>query len=153
MTEDRFKRKFDQGKLRFSLVPAEGLEAVARVLEFGAVKYAAHSWRHVPDGPARYFEAIGRHFQHVVKEIHTLADEDTGAVPLSAYSVRDEESGLPALAHLACDALFLCALISGQETVKAEEVAPTTTSKMPYTRCDHGLPLDVRCAECEKGAE
>lgn len=36
--------KMDEGKARYDLLPPEGLEAVAKVLEFGAKKYSARNW-------------------------------------------------------------------------------------------------------------
>ena len=37
--EGYFGRKNDQGKLRWSLVPWDGLEGVVKVLDYGAAKY------------------------------------------------------------------------------------------------------------------
>lgn len=44
------------------------LQAVARVSEFGAVKYTWKGWESVPDGEARYTEALVRHL--VAESIH-----------------------------------------------------------------------------------
>lgn len=88
--------KADGGKLRPSLFPWKAINPVLRVLEFGAKKYAAHSWRGVE--PDRYVDALQR---HVVEWSERLRAE--GILCL------DKESGLPTLAHLACNALFLLA--------------------------------------------
>lgn len=56
--------KFDAGKPRWSLLMrgfAQSLAALVRVLTFGANKYAAHSWRTVPNGEERYRDALYRH--------------------------------------------------------------------------------------------
>lgn len=71
-------------------VPA--MIAVVDVLEFGAIKYQPDSWRNVPDADRRYFDAAMRHLAHA----HTHGVSDT-----------DAESGLPTIAHAACNMLFL----------------------------------------------
>ena len=38
--------KYDSAKPPMDLIPWEAMEGVARVLDFGRVKYAAHNWRH-----------------------------------------------------------------------------------------------------------
>jgi hypothetical protein len=82
--------KYDEGKARMWLLPFESLHEVARVLTFGAKKYAAHSWQTVPDGEERYTNAMLRHM-----------------VAIQAGEVYDPESGLLHWAHVACNALFL----------------------------------------------
>lgn len=85
--------KFDGGKLMFSLLTrglALPLKAIAAVLTYGCQKYAADSWKDVPDAKRRYEDALDRH----------LNDWKAG-------QTHDEESGLPHLSHIACNALFL----------------------------------------------
>jgi len=82
--------KHDLGKLRWDCLPWPAVEQVVRVLTFGAEKYSAWSWPSVPDARRRYFAAAIRHAVAWVKGEKT-----------------DPESGLPHLAHLACNALFL----------------------------------------------
>jgi hypothetical protein len=56
--------KLDAGKNRVGLVLsgfAHALEHVARVGTFGAQKYTDHGWRSVPNGHARYTDAMLRH--------------------------------------------------------------------------------------------
>lgn len=56
-------KKFDNGKLRASLLrdfPLAFTE-MAKVLTFGASKYEAHSWQHVPNAVERYTDAADRH--------------------------------------------------------------------------------------------
>ena len=83
-------RKDDAGKPRMELLPLPELEEVARVLTFGAGKYAPEGWRELSDGYARYKGALLRH----------LAAIDRG-------ELLDPESHLPHAAHVACNALFL----------------------------------------------
>lgn len=86
-------RKFDAGKLDYTLVPWDGLEEVVKVLEFGARKYARDNWQHVEGGMQRYQAAAFRH--------------------LIAYNQGekvDQETGLSHLAHAGCCLLFLLSL-------------------------------------------
>lgn len=87
-------RKDDQGKLQYNLVPLSFSEGDAEVLSFGATKYAANGWRHVPEGRDRYFSALMRH--------------------LYAYYYKgeecDPESGLHHLKHVRTNAGFLMEL-------------------------------------------
>jgi hypothetical protein len=83
-------RKDDGGKPRWDLLPFAALEDVARVLEFGARKYAPDNWRKVEGWRWRYTRAGFGH--------------------LAAFArgeKLDPESGLPHLAHAACCLLFI----------------------------------------------
>lgn len=81
--------KDDAGKVRLDLLPFAALEDVARVLEYGAEKYAPQGWRHLEGGHERYVRAALRH-------LHAHAGGE----------MFDPESGLPHLAHAACSLLF-----------------------------------------------
>lgn len=92
--------KFDKGKNRLDLLPFDALQDVARVLTYGTQKgYPESSWRNVTDGRKRYMAAALRHLFARVRGEYT-----------------DPESGLPHLAHFACNALFMCALDDEYET-------------------------------------
>lgn len=81
--------KFDKGKPRPSLVPVSLIEAVTAVREYGCTKYNdPDNWRNVE--PQRYKDALYRHWLAYLKG-----------------EKNDEESGLPHLWHLACNAAFL----------------------------------------------
>ena len=81
--------KDDSGKPRPTLVPVSLNRAVTAVREYGTAKYHdPENWRKVE--PQRYRDALYRHW---------LAYLDGEKV--------DEESGLPHLWHLACNAAFL----------------------------------------------
>ena len=86
-------RKFDAGKLDYTLVPWDGLEEVVKVLEFGARKYARDNWKHVEGADTRYLAAAFRH----------LIAYNTGEKV-------DQETGLSHLAHAGCCLLFLLSL-------------------------------------------
>lgn len=89
--------KHDEGKPPLSLLPFGALEEVARVLAYGAKKYQAWNWVRVADPERRYADAMLRHF-----------------TAWQAGEGLDTESGLPHLACLACNALFL--LAHGEKT-------------------------------------
>lgn len=80
--------KFDGGKARMELVPLDAVKEVAKVLTFGAAKYAADGWRGVESH--RYQGALLRHLEAIQQ-----GEEN------------DPDSGLPHIAHVACNALFL----------------------------------------------
>ncbi len=80
--------KFDDGKLRWDLVPFKELEGMVKVITFGAAKYKDNGWKDVD--PRRYKAAIMRH--------------------ISAYmrgEIIDPESGLSHMSHVMTNALFL----------------------------------------------
>lgn len=70
------------------------VSAASKVLEFGAKKYAPHSWRTVPDAIDRYRNALWRHW-----DAHMCGES------------LDQESELSHLAHMYCNAIFLFALL------------------------------------------
>lgn len=86
-------RKDDSGKLRYTLLPWEAINAVVEVLEYGAKKYAPDNWRKVPYPKVRYSDAAMRHL-----------------VAWGQGERRDPESGLHHLAHAVCCLLFALAL-------------------------------------------
>lgn len=87
MTEGR---KFDKGKLRFSLLPWKAVQEIIKVLEFGAVKYDVDNWQQVAEPKQRYWDASMRHL-----------------VAYKQGEQLDPESGLHHLAHAGCCVLFL----------------------------------------------
>ena len=85
--------KADAGKPRVSLVPTMIVRCIAVIRDYGNNKYpegGKDNWKKVER--ERYVDAMYRHM---------LAFLD------DPYSV-DEESGLPHLWHLSCNASFLC---------------------------------------------
>ena len=82
-------KKFDEGKLRYDLLPVEALREVVKVLTFGAKKYGDNNWK-ITKPESRYTAAAMRHGE--------------------AYrggEVHDPESGIHHLAHRICCDLFL----------------------------------------------
>jgi hypothetical protein len=97
--------KFDQDKPMVNLVPWDSILWVGKVLTFGAKKYAPNSWRTVPDALERYKHALIRHW-----------------IAMETGEWLDPESGLPHWAHIACDALFCCALACAARSTTKKEV-------------------------------
>lgn len=83
--------KFDSGKPKLTLVPRQIIFDIAKVREYGVQKYKdPDNWKKVEI--ERYRDAAFRHFMAYLN---------------NPYGV-DDESGLPHLAHLACNIAFLC---------------------------------------------
>ena len=81
--------KADDGKVRAELLPPRAILAIARVLTFGAKKYAPENWRKCGD-PTRYTGAALRH-----------------VLAYMGGEQRDAESGEHHLAHAACCLMFI----------------------------------------------
>ena len=79
----------DDGKVPYELLSVEALAQIAKVMAYGRNKYKAHGWR---EGIA-WSRIIGSSMRHLTA---FLDGEDN-----------DPESGLPHLAHLGCDVMFL----------------------------------------------
>lgn len=82
--------KYDKDKNRLDLVQPEFIEAVGKVLTFGARKYKANSWQQVEQGIDRYYAATLRHL-----------------LAWRSGEIFDPESKLPHLFHIACNIMFL----------------------------------------------
>ena len=82
-------QKFDQDKPRMDLLDAYATEELAKVLTFGAKKYAPHNWRK-GISYARLIAAALRHIYAFAR------GEDI-----------DEETGLSHMAHAMCCCMFL----------------------------------------------
>ncbi len=83
--------KYDTGKPPMELLDPLALEGLAKVLEFGKHKYAAHNWR----GGISYGRLLGAALRHTMA---IIKGEDI-----------DPESGLPHVDHLGCCWMFLSA--------------------------------------------
>ena len=88
--EDNKGAKFDDSKLRFDLVPTKEFIEVVKVLTKGAEKYDDNNWQKVPNGENRYYAALQRH-----------------ANSYRMGNKIDKDSGIHAMAHVICNALFL----------------------------------------------
>ena len=82
--------KFDGAKIRWDLLEIKPVEAIIRVLMYGANKYGDRNWVLVPDAQRRYYSACMRH--------------------LTAWwdgEKKDPESGESHLSHAATCLIFL----------------------------------------------
>jgi hypothetical protein len=86
--------RYDDGKLPMHLLPPELLTEVAKVLQFGAKKYAPRNWEKGMD----WSRVEGSLIRHLVK---WKEGEDI-----------DPETGLSHISHVACNAAFLLAYIN-----------------------------------------
>jgi hypothetical protein len=81
-------KKYDGGKLDWTLLPYDTLESVVKVMQLGADKYGRENWKKV--SPERYEKAMLRH--------------------ITAYLKGEEidcESGESHLVHAICCQLFI----------------------------------------------
>ena len=83
--------RYDNGKLRYDLLPADALAELVKVYTFGAAKYADRNWEKGMSW-SRCFGSLLRH------AFAYWAGEDN-----------DQETELPHMAHVAWNALALCA--------------------------------------------
>lgn len=81
--------KYDEGKPRYDLIPAIGLDYVAQVMTYGATKYGERNWEKGLE-PGRLFAALMRHSWAWMRG-----------------EIDDPESKLPHLAHAAASVMML----------------------------------------------
>lgn len=90
---DQGASRKNSGKPPMHLLPWDALAMVSWVLHFGATKYAARNWE---NGGLSWTDCVRAITAHVGK--------------LLCGEWLDDESGCPHVAHIACNALFLCAM-------------------------------------------
>ncbi|OEU72292.1 MAG: hypothetical protein BA864_04150 [Desulfuromonadales bacterium C00003093] len=83
-------QKHDTEKPMYNLLPANAIDSMAKVMTFGANKYAPNSWQMVDSPLERYRAALLRH-----------------AFAIQRGELIDDESGLPHSAHIMCCAAFI----------------------------------------------
>ena len=90
--------KQDSGKLRYDLLPFDAVDEVVQILNYGISKYPKpeENWRDnsKPEDIKRYKAALLRHLSE-----------------LQQGRTHDKESGLHHMAHVACNSLFIIALL------------------------------------------
>lgn len=89
--------KYDQEKPRLDLIPPLAELEVAKVLTFGALKYAPDNWRKVDSARQRYIAAALRHLNSY-----------------RAGEMVDSESGINHIAHAVTGLLFVLELELGE---------------------------------------
>jgi hypothetical protein len=88
--EDGLGVKFDNGKLRWSLLPDGCIDEVLKVLEVGALKYGDYNWLGFEKDQNRVYNSLMRHIQAWKKG-----------------EALDDETGISHIAHAMCNCLFL----------------------------------------------
>lgn len=101
----------DAGKIRMELIDPIAMEGLAKVLTFGAAKYADHNWAK----GMKWSRVTGSLLRHLFKFI---SGEDY-----------DEESGLPHIDHVLCNAMFLCNYFRKQRAHDDRFFSPTEDSQ------------------------
>lgn len=81
--------KYDDSKIQYTLVPSYALEAVAKNLTAGLVKYKERdNWQKVPNATDRYLNALYRHLEaHRRGEIYDADNADPTTTHMSAVAV------------------------------------------------------------------
>lgn len=87
---DKSGLKYDDGKLRWDLLPWPAIEEIVKVLTYGASKYGSNTWQTVEPFNERYTAAL---FRHLIADIK---GEDV-----------DAESSIMHLSHAACNLVFI----------------------------------------------
>lgn len=104
--------RYDDGKIRMELLPFDALRSVAEVLTVGAKKYAPRNW----ERGMLWSKCVGCLMRHLVSRM--MGER------------LDKESGLPHLAHVAVNALFLLTYeLRGAGT---DDLAPTPANDNRY---------------------
>lgn len=99
--EEEFKEcnqgiRYNQGKIKWSLMDMDALEPMIRVLEFGASKYSKYNWKKgLP--VSEILDSMLRHIQAIMRK------EDI-----------DEESNLPHVGHILANAMFLSYMLKNK---------------------------------------
>lgn len=75
------KNDFQDGKLRWDLLPLEEIEDIVKVYTSGANKYGENTWQLLDNGYQRYKAAMLRHLLEYEKG--NKIDEDTGCQHLA----------------------------------------------------------------------
>ena len=109
--------KADQGKLRLTLVPPSNIKAIATVREYGCQKYHdPDNWKNVE--MQRYEDALYRHWNAYL-----------------SGELRDPESGLPHLWHVACNCAFLIEMYEHPECYYGPQEGRTVSGEITQHCC------------------
>lgn len=125
--------KDDSGKIRYNLVPAEGLELVAKTMTFGAHKYKDRNWE-LDCEHSRRLDSAMRHI-----EADRLGERD------------DKETGLPHFAHAAAQLLMILSMRArglGTDDLPSAEALKTNEGEKEY---DLGRTVEIPANAVTKG--
>lgn len=105
-TNKELGARFNEGKLRFSLVDFDALEDLVRVLEYGSQKYDDHNWKKGLKS-TEICESLLRHI------FAFLRGED-----------KDNESGESHIGHIMANAMFLSYMMKFRPDLDTRYVDP-----------------------------
>lgn len=95
-------KKYDQGKLRWDLLPLNLIEKVVEIYTFGAEKYGPNTWQNLEDGYNRYKAAMFRHLMEFEKG-----------------NVIDGESGREHLAHMVWNSIAMLYMSDNTDNIQS----------------------------------
>lgn len=142
MQTNKQEAKADAGKPQLTLVPRQILFDIAEVRAFGVKKYGdPDNWKKVEI--QRYRDAAFRHFM-------AYLEDPQG---------NDEESGLPHLAHLACNIAFLCELekilFGGASNITDDEAQTIDAEPVKHAYWEEKQDMNgdtyYHCTNCKEG--
>jgi len=82
--------KYDNGKLRWDLLPLRTIKSIVTVLTYGVKKYKPNSWQNIENAEDRYYASLLRHLESY-----------------RSGTTIDKESKLPHIYHVFCNIMFL----------------------------------------------
>ena len=112
-------KKYDQGKLRWDLLPLNLIEKVVEIYTFGAEKYGANTRQNLEDGYNRYKAAMFRHLMEFEKG-----------------NVIDDESGREHMAHMVWNAI---AMLHVSKIVDKKQTIPQIGQNVRFEVRDNDL--------------
>ena len=112
-------KKYDQGKLRWDLLPLNLIEKVVEIYTFGAEKYGANTWQNLEDGYNRYKAAMFRHLMEFEKG-----------------NVIDDESGREHMAHMVRNGI---AMLHVSKIVDKKQTIPQIGQNVRFEVRDNDL--------------
>lgn len=103
LTEQEKGLRYNENKLKWSLVHFKSLEPMVKVLMFGAKKYSPDNWKKGLD-KKEILDSMMRHIAELIDGYET-----------------DKESGLPIIGHIQCNAMFYQFMCEKEKKVITQE--------------------------------
>lgn len=117
--------KYDNNKPSMALIDSDFLLGLAKVLDFGKEKYAAHNWR----GGISFSRLISAAYRHL------------GAI--NKGEDLDSESGLPHVYHLACCVMFLSWMMENRKDLDDRWSMQTSNPQTLMGSIQQSFPKDA----------
>lgn len=100
-------KKYNEGKLRYSLLPNSVIRGVIRTFMFGSEKYEDDNWKKVEPWDESYYEASKRHINLWWDGFKYDGDEIENEAKRQELLENKDKSGLHHLDHAICCLIFL----------------------------------------------